>query len=184
MRNPDTGTTNLSYDEARNLASRIDEKGQVIDYSYDALNRLSRVETSDPSEPDVVFTYDEASAAFGIGRLTAVNDGNGIRRYDYTPQGLVATETWEISGLTLTPVLQRTFARPAAGFFVPASGWRGRRRPGPCQEGESPRGIPSKGRRPASVMRRIGGSSRRPALPFPNLSPLLLQRNCPVRPDS
>ncbi len=102
VRSPDTGTTTLSYDEAGNLASRTDEKGQVINYSYDALNRLTLVETSDPSEPDVVFTYDESSADFGVGRLTTVNDGNGIRRYDYTPEGLMATETWEISGLALT----------------------------------------------------------------------------------
>lgn len=68
---PDTGTATYLHDEAGNLVQQVDSKGTVINTTYDALNRLAAVHF--PSDPgrNIAYTYDSASVAFGIGRLTA-----------------------------------------------------------------------------------------------------------------
>lgn len=106
VRSPDTGTTTFTYDEAGNVATRTDAKGQVISYTYDALNRPVLVSSSVAGEPDIQYGYDDPAAAYGIGRLTSVDDGNGIRTFDYTPEGWLAAETWTISGQVLTTSYQ------------------------------------------------------------------------------
>jgi len=106
VRSPDTGTTTFTYDEAGNVATRTDAKGQVISYTYDALNRPVLVSSSVAGEPDIQYGYDAPTAAYGIGRLTSVDDGNGIRTFDYTPEGWLAAETWTVSGQVLTTSYQ------------------------------------------------------------------------------
>ncbi|WP_205737116.1 RHS repeat-associated core domain-containing protein, partial [Klebsiella pneumoniae] len=49
---------------------------------------------------------DEATSPYGMGRLTSVDDGNGVRRYGYTPEGWLAYETWETHGQSLTTQYQ------------------------------------------------------------------------------
>ncbi|HDZ39141.1 MAG TPA: RHS repeat protein, partial [Marinobacter sp.] len=106
VRNPDTGTTTFTYDEAGNVATRTDAKGQVVSYTYDALNRLVLVSSSLAGDPDIQYGYDDPAADYGIGRLTSVDDGNGVRTFDYTPEGWLAAETWTISGQVLTTSYQ------------------------------------------------------------------------------
>ena len=119
IRSPDTGETNLTYDSAGNLATRTDEKGQTTTYDYDALGRVTRITSSDPSEPDVVFGYDDPNAAFGIGRLTSVDDGNGLRTFSYTAQGWLADETWVVDGLTLTTAYEYDAAGQLEAMIYP-----------------------------------------------------------------
>lgn len=102
LRSPDTGLTRFSYDDAGNLSTRTDAKGTVISYTYDAVNRPVLVSSSVASEPDIQYGYDDPASEYGIGRLTSVDDGNGIRTFDYTAEGWIAAETWNIAGRELT----------------------------------------------------------------------------------
>ncbi|WP_181422095.1 RHS repeat protein [Halomonas sp. LBP4] len=78
--------------------SRTDALGQVTTYTHDALNRLTRIATDDPAEPDVTLGYDDPGAEHGIGRLTSVTDGAGVTTYDYHPSGEVKRETRSVDG--------------------------------------------------------------------------------------
>ncbi|NJN00129.1 MAG: RHS repeat protein [Aquincola sp.] len=69
---PDTGATQNTYDAAGNLKTRRDSRGVLASYSYDALNRLSSVVYSHPSEAShaVTWNYDQT----GAGSATASGD--------------------------------------------------------------------------------------------------------------
>ncbi len=120
VRSPDTGATAFTYDEAGNVASRKDAKGQVTTYTYDALNRLVRSEPSSSAEPATIYGYDSTSAAYGIGRLTSVSDGHGLRIFDYTPAGQLASESWEINGHVLTTDYRYDGAGLLTGITYPS----------------------------------------------------------------
>ena len=53
---PDTGHTGNTYDLAGNLTTRTDARGKVSIYSYDAINRVTRIDYA--SGPATVFEYD------------------------------------------------------------------------------------------------------------------------------
>ncbi|HBY8191062.1 TPA: type IV secretion protein Rhs, partial [Klebsiella pneumoniae] len=106
VRSPDTGTTDITYDEAGNVATRKTAKGQTTSYSYDALNRIIEASSGVSGESPILYGYDEATSPYGMGRLTSVDDGNGVRRYGYTPEGWLAYETWETHGQSLTTQYQ------------------------------------------------------------------------------
>lgn len=95
---PDTGTTDITYDEAGNVATRKTAKGQTTSYSYDALNRIIETSSDVAGESPILYGYDEATSPYGIGRLTSVDDGNGVRRFGYTPEGWLAYETRKPTG--------------------------------------------------------------------------------------
>ncbi|MCC5809174.1 MAG: RHS repeat protein [Ectothiorhodospiraceae bacterium] len=84
---PDTGETTFERDAAGNMVRREDANGQLTEYSYDALSRLTGIHYPGRGEYDVELIYDEPDAAYGIGRLTTVNDAVGSVYYDYTPRG-------------------------------------------------------------------------------------------------
>ena len=65
----------FEYDEAGNVARRVDPNGQATDYGYDAGGRLTRVRYPDGSE--VAFTYDE------LGNLYSMSDATGETAYRY-----------------------------------------------------------------------------------------------------
>nr|WP_240433701.1 RHS repeat-associated core domain-containing protein [Vibrio cholerae] len=106
VRSPDTGTTDITYDEAGNVATRKTAKGQTTSYSYDALNRIIETSSDVAGESPILYGYDESTSPYGIVRLTSVDDGNGVRRYGYTPEGWLAYETWETHGQSLTTQYQ------------------------------------------------------------------------------
>ena len=85
---PDSGTSKYKYDAAGNIIEKTDARGVVTSYAYDALNRLlSRRYPANP-KLDVRFHYDSiTSGNKGIGRLTAVEDINGVLNYTYDAQG-------------------------------------------------------------------------------------------------
>lgn len=43
LTSPDTGVTRYTYDSAGNRATQTDARGNTTAYSYDALNRLTKV---------------------------------------------------------------------------------------------------------------------------------------------
>ena len=82
---PDTGTTIYTYDEAGNRRTKTTASGTpealTLAYSYDVLNRLTRVTTPNPAD-DVSYRYDDC--VNGAGRLCEISSGhaNVFYRYD------------------------------------------------------------------------------------------------------
>jgi RHS repeat-associated protein len=99
---PDTGTTDYLYDDAGNLLQRFDAKETVVNYTYDALNRLTVIQfPSDPTQ-NVTFTYDSTSVTYGIGRLTGRTDPSGSYTFYYNAHGNLSREEKTISGILYT----------------------------------------------------------------------------------
>ena len=90
---PDSGPTIYRYDEGGNLTQVIDGAGAVVNRAYDALDRV--VSATYPAAPaeNVAYTYDEAPAGFGIGRLTSVSDAAGSLARSFDERGNLLTET-------------------------------------------------------------------------------------------
>lgn len=104
---PQRGTTSYTYDGAGNLTLELVTGGAAIervDSTYDALNRVTTRSPSRGSErePILTFSYDEASHANGVGRLTSVTDAAGAVAYSYSPTGLPATTVRTIDGRSYT----------------------------------------------------------------------------------
>ena len=99
---PDTGITDYLYDAAGNLLQRMDAKGTIINYTYDALNRLTAIQfPSDPTQ-NVTFTYDSTSVTYGIGKLTGRTDPSGSYTFYYDAQGNLTREQKTINGILYT----------------------------------------------------------------------------------
>ena len=99
---PDTGTTDYLYDEAGNLVQRFDGKETEVNYTYDALNRLTAIQfPSDPSQ-NVTFTYDSTSVTYGIGRLTGRTDPSGSYTFYYDAQGNLTKEEKTVNSILYT----------------------------------------------------------------------------------
>jgi len=88
---PDTGGTSSTFDAAGNLKTRTDARGKLVLYSYDALNRLTKIDY--PTGVDTVFEYDGGvvtpKPANSIGRLTKITDESGSTAYTYDGLGRV-----------------------------------------------------------------------------------------------
>jgi YD repeat-containing protein len=69
---------------ASNLLSVLDAKGQLTQYTYDILDRLASVTYADLSS--VHFTYD------ALGNLTSMRDNTGTTYYTYNAVGQLSTE--------------------------------------------------------------------------------------------
>lgn len=92
------------------VCSRTDSRGIVTTYTYDALNRVTKIAYSD-STPTVTYCYDGNntacisggfSSANGKGRRTAIADGSGTCGWSYDAMGHVLTEQKTIAGITKT----------------------------------------------------------------------------------
>jgi len=96
---PDTGTTKYQYDEAGNLIQKVDAKGTIINYTHDALNRLTAIQfPSDPNQ-NITFSYDSVAVTNGIGRLTGRTDPSGSYTFYYGAQGNLNKEEKTISSI-------------------------------------------------------------------------------------
>lgn len=93
VNSPDSGATHYQYDAAGNVTQQVDARGVVTTFTYDALNRLTARRYPTNPALDVQFHYDSIAAGNkGIGRLTAVEDVNGVLNYTYDAQGNVTTQ--------------------------------------------------------------------------------------------
>ena len=93
LNSPDSGATDYQYDAAGNVTQQVDARGVVTTFTYDALNRLTARRYPTNPALDVQFHYDSIAAGNkGIGRLTAVEDVNGVLNYTYDAQGNVTTQ--------------------------------------------------------------------------------------------
>ncbi|GAW86333.1 hypothetical protein bplSymb_SCF02404P010 [Bathymodiolus platifrons methanotrophic gill symbiont] len=68
------------YDLNSNITQQITAKGDQIDYTYDSLNQLIKVSTSD-EDTDVEYGYDSE------GRITSLKDATGTDLYQYDTLG-------------------------------------------------------------------------------------------------
>ena len=99
---PDTGTTKYQYDPAGNLIQRADAKGTIVNYTYDALNRLAAIQfPADPNQ-NVTFTYDSPSVTYGIGRLTGRVDPSGTYSFHSDAHGNLTREEKTINNILYT----------------------------------------------------------------------------------
>lgn len=89
LTSPDTGVTTTTVDLGGNVLTRLDAKGQLTSYSYDVLNRITRIVYHDAKE--VNYSYDTGTNAKG--RLTQITDENGSIQYTYDARGRILSET-------------------------------------------------------------------------------------------
>jgi RHS repeat-associated protein len=69
--------TSYVYDGNGNQTGVTRPKNQPISYGYDALNRRTSINYTDPNTPDVIYTYD------AHGKRVTMTDGAGVTRYEY-----------------------------------------------------------------------------------------------------
>lgn len=93
LASPDTGTASQTYDEAGNLTSRTDARGKKHIYSYDALNRLTRI--AYPTGTPTVLEYDGGATPIksAIGKLSGFTDESGRTAYTFDAFGRLLTQT-------------------------------------------------------------------------------------------
>ncbi|MGD8876088.1 MAG: hypothetical protein PVH38_13155, partial [Gammaproteobacteria bacterium] len=81
---PDTGTTLYTYDAAGNRLTKTTASGTsealTLAYSYDALNRLTRITTPNPAD-DVSYRYDDC--VNGLGRMCEISNAHATLFYQY-----------------------------------------------------------------------------------------------------
>jgi len=94
------GTWLFDYDDAGNVSSTTDPKGQVVNYSHDDINRLLTENYLGTGYTDVVYSYD--SCTNGIARLCSVSNEGATTTHTYTPNGLIATEAKIVLNTTYT----------------------------------------------------------------------------------
>ena len=94
---PDTGTTTFTYDEASNVATKLDARGVQASYVYDSLNRVTQI-----NYPDETVTYVYDSCTNGVGRLCSFTDRSGATSYTYDLWGRVTAKSQTSGTLTQT----------------------------------------------------------------------------------
>ncbi|MFR0690919.1 RHS repeat-associated core domain-containing protein [Enterobacterales bacterium AE_CKDN230030158-1A_HGKHYDSX7] len=116
---PDSGTSTFEYDAAGNVTQQTNARGVVVTFSYDALNRLTARHYPATPALDATYSYDAtASGNFGMGRLTAIQDGSGTLAYRYDARGnlIEQARNLSINGQALADTL--TFQYDAADQLV------------------------------------------------------------------
>jgi len=94
---PDTGTTGFTFDVASNVKTRLDARGVLATFTYDALNRVTRIDY-----PDETVTYTFDACANGIGRLCAITDRTGTTAWSYDVKGRVVAKVQTVGTLAQT----------------------------------------------------------------------------------
>ncbi|MBW8833411.1 MAG: RHS repeat protein [Burkholderiales bacterium] len=101
MGSPDGGASTQAVNAEGLVTSRKDARGVTASYSYDALNRLTRIRyagTGVTSQVDA-FNYDEGSN--GIGRLTSISHPAGDTRWSYDAWGRMLSEVQRVGSVVL-----------------------------------------------------------------------------------
>jgi RHS repeat-associated protein len=96
LESTDTGKKEFFYDEAGNLIEETDsnlrEKNTSIKYSYDGMNRLTKIDY--PESTDVTYTYGESGdSENGANRVVRITDETGMKTMCYGLLGEVVEES-------------------------------------------------------------------------------------------
>ena len=96
LESKDSGRQEFFYDECSNLVrennSVLRENNKQINYEYDGLNRLVKIDY--PDTEDTVYTYGGANDSHGAaGKILFVTDASGSLKYEYGKLGEVTKET-------------------------------------------------------------------------------------------
>jgi len=84
----DTGITTADHDPAGNLKTRTDARGKTANYSYDSLNRISKI-----AYDDQTVSYNWDNCANGINRLCSLSNNNSsIITYNYDSHGRITSK--------------------------------------------------------------------------------------------
>ncbi|TFW30199.1 RHS repeat-associated core domain-containing protein [Massilia horti] len=98
LASPDTGTRNHVQDVAGNIISSTDARGRTTTFSYDALNRLTRIGYA--SGTPSVFEYDgQSGATNSIGKLTRITDESGQTTFAYDAWGRLLGKTQTVTSV-------------------------------------------------------------------------------------
>ncbi|MCL2722630.1 MAG: hypothetical protein FWD47_14970 [Treponema sp.] len=110
MTSADIGTKNWQYDPSGNLIAEWDSQlaslGRRINYTYDGLNRLTRINY--PFSEDTVYEYGTSDRTdSSAGRVTKLIDETGFTTYTYGMLGQVEEERRTIKLLPLSSGLSK-----------------------------------------------------------------------------
>lgn len=102
----ETGRTDFTYDEADHLVRKVDanlrNRGKMINYLYDPLGRLEKVDY--PFMKDTLYTYGSSGASNNsAGRITRIEDESGSTENYYGKLGETTTVIKRINRLTPFP---------------------------------------------------------------------------------
>ena len=121
LTSPDTGPASHTVDAAGNLKTRLDSRGVLATFDYDALNRLTSVSYTQSGQDSQVFrwNYDQTGAgfSFGRGRLTSTQFPAGSAVYGYDPQGRLVSTTQTVTSDN-TVSLSTGYGYDAAGHIT------------------------------------------------------------------
>lgn len=118
LSSPDTGTARITFDAAGNLRTRVDSRGVLASYSYDALNRLTGLDFSAGfGSQTFAWTYDQTGNdhAHGVGRLTTAQFPGGFTRYAYDAQGRLSQSVQTVNTSAGAVTTGVGYGRDAAG---------------------------------------------------------------------
>lgn len=112
---PDTGLTKSTYDAAGNLKTRIDGRGKTNTYSYDALNRLTRIDYT--GTVSTTFEYDGGATPIpnAIGKMSRMTDESGNTSYTYDELGRLASKVQNTVGGVYNTTHKTSYAYNALG---------------------------------------------------------------------
>lgn len=122
---PGLGIWTMEYDLNRNLIRQTDAKGQIIDFTYDALNRVTRkrVTAADGSLDDTDMVYGTVNAGYyNIGELTAQSNADHTITFDYDLNGQVARERHTVNSRTFEMKTTYTAAGQVKDMYLPLTG--------------------------------------------------------------
>lgn len=94
------GTWTYTYDDAGNLTSAVDPKGQTVDTAFDDVNRPVSEDFTGQSGLEAVFGYD--ACPYGIGHLCSESDASASTTRQYGPIGQAVSETKTVAGTGYT----------------------------------------------------------------------------------
>ncbi len=98
------GHWTYEYNAKNLMTKQTDARGVVIQFSYDAMDRLLRKDYTPAGGIDAltsaVYTYDEVGVPFSTGRLTRMTDASGTAAFAYDFMNRVVKETRIVDGTT------------------------------------------------------------------------------------
>jgi YD repeat-containing protein len=89
-----------TYDVAGNLTQTLDAKGQTVNFTYDALNRVLTEDYTGAGGTEIQYAYDACQD--GKTRLCAATTSDAVTNFTYNPSGMTASERRAIDAAVYT----------------------------------------------------------------------------------